>query len=822
MTASLPDLPESSSSETEGVAASVEPAATAAPKPRSPRGTASKRPPARSQGDSEPNSGVSAEAASKPAPKPRAPRTASAARAAAGGGGRTPTTGGAARTSAAGGTARTAAAKKTAAAKRPAAPRTSAAKKPATPRDSATSATAATVAAASTDDVETPATTGAHAVAAPGSSDVMTFPESSVTDDQTSTGGGAEPVSPPTSPSGANAGDGAGGLDTSARDGDPHDAPAVAPELSNAGDGGASAPAQKDADDSASDGAADEVAAGQSDDDDAPDAVVPADVAASADDRVEAASAPHAAAAPVIAFDDIVIPPRPPLPVPGAVDAATTDDRAAEAGADPTPADVAVEQPVTVGPDTSVDDAASADVEVDKHDAGVESSPEDPTAADVAVEEPVIVGPDTAVDEPGRASDAVAVSESAEPSSSEVEVIADTPLEVDGVSRSDVRTDDEAAVESIPDDEVAGDPAPANDVHDPTPPDVRVGDAPTDAPPADAAPPTDAAPTDAPLADAAVEHSSVVDAPVVAPTAVDVPSTDAPLADAAAADTTDAADADVVDTDEHAVATRAEAAADDDAETGAAVPALTLRHITKTFGDLRAVDAIDLTVPAGSFYGLVGPNGAGKTTTLSIIAGLLRADAGDVTINGVDAKKRAREAKKLIGVLPDRLRTFDRLTGRQLLSYYGALRGLPGGLVESRMADLARAFDLVDALARPVSDYSAGMTKKVMLAGAMIHSPRLLVLDEPFEAVDPVSSGVILDILRTYVDHGGTVILSSHGMELVERVCSRVAVIVSGQVLAEGTVDEVRGEGTLEERFRELSGGLGDVEGLEWLHTFSA
>ncbi|KZE41707.1 ABC transporter ATP-binding protein [Microbacterium sp. T32] len=253
-----------------------------------------------------------------------------------------------------------------------------------------------------------------------------------------------------------------------------------------------------------------------------------------------------------------------------------------------------------------------------------------------------------------------------------------------------------------------------------------------------------------------------------------------------------------------------------------AVPALKVRNVTKTFGDVRAVDGVDLTVPAGSFYGLVGPNGAGKTTTLSIIAGLLRSDGGTVEINGVDAKRQARAAKKLIGVLPDRLRTFDRLTGRQLLHYYGALRGLPSPVVESRAADLARAFDLVEALGRPVSDYSAGMTKKVMLAGAMIHSPRLLVLDEPFEAVDPVSSGVILDILRAYVDHGGTVILSSHGMELVERVCSRVAVIVSGQVLAEGTVDEVRGESTLEERFLELSGGLGDVEGLEWLHTFSA
>ena len=258
-------------------------------------------------------------------------------------------------------------------------------------------------------------------------------------------------------------------------------------------------------------------------------------------------------------------------------------------------------------------------------------------------------------------------------------------------------------------------------------------------------------------------------------------------------------------------------------ETGAdaAVPALTLEGVTKTFGGTRAVDRIDLTVPAGSFYGIVGPNGAGKTTTLSMIAGLLRPDEGAITVNGIDARTRSTQAKRAMGVLPDRLRTFDRLTGRQLLYYYGVLRGLPSAVVESRIVDLARAFDLVDALGRSVSDYSTGMTKKVMLAGAMIHSPRLLVLDEPFESVDPVSSAVILDILSTYVAHGGTVILSSHGMELVERVCSRVAVLVAGQVLAEGTIDEVRGAGTLQERFLELAGGAGDVEGLEWLHAFS-
>lgn len=249
--------------------------------------------------------------------------------------------------------------------------------------------------------------------------------------------------------------------------------------------------------------------------------------------------------------------------------------------------------------------------------------------------------------------------------------------------------------------------------------------------------------------------------------------------------------------------------------------AISIRGLVKHFGDNHAVDGISLSVPAGTFYGIVGPNGAGKTTTLSIVAGLLRADAGSVTICGIDQAADPLAAKRVMGVLPDRLRTFDRLTGRQLLHYYGLLRGLASDVIEKRVADLARAFDLGDALGRVVSDYSAGMTKKVMLAGAMIHSPRVLVLDEPFESVDPVSSAVILDILRAYVAHGGTVILSSHGMDLVERVCSRVAIIVGGEVLAEGTVDEVRAGQTLEARFVELSGGIGEVEGLEWLHTFS-
>ncbi|WP_174150231.1 ABC transporter ATP-binding protein [Microbacterium halophytorum] len=250
-------------------------------------------------------------------------------------------------------------------------------------------------------------------------------------------------------------------------------------------------------------------------------------------------------------------------------------------------------------------------------------------------------------------------------------------------------------------------------------------------------------------------------------------------------------------------------------------PALRLSRITKSYGSTDAVTEIDLTVPRGAFYGLVGPNGAGKTTLLSMIAGLLTPTAGTLEVCGVDMRHEPRRAKKLMGVLPDRLRTFDRLSGRQLLYYMGVLRGLGPGVITERIDDLARVLDLTDALSRVVSDYSAGMTKKVMLAAAMIHSPSLLVLDEPFEAVDPVSSETILGILSDYVAAGGTVVLSSHGMDLVEKVCSRVAVIVSGQVLAEGTVDDVKGASTLEERFVELSGAAGDVGGLEWLRASS-
>ncbi len=248
---------------------------------------------------------------------------------------------------------------------------------------------------------------------------------------------------------------------------------------------------------------------------------------------------------------------------------------------------------------------------------------------------------------------------------------------------------------------------------------------------------------------------------------------------------------------------------------------LVIEGLTKRFEETVAVGGIDLTVHAGSIFGIVGPNGAGKTTTLSMVTGLLRPDAGRILVHGADVWKNPVKAKRNMGVLPDRLRLFDRLTGLQLLFYAGALRGLDRETVKARSRDLAAAFGLEDAVGRLVTDYSAGMTKKIALAAAMIHSPRVLFLDEPFEAVDPVSAANITEILQRYAAAGGTVVLSSHSMDLIQRVCDEVAIIVRGNVLASGTMADVRAGATLEERFLELAGGRKAAEGMEWLHSFS-
>ncbi|MBO3750081.1 ABC transporter ATP-binding protein [Streptosporangiaceae bacterium NEAU-GS5] len=247
-------------------------------------------------------------------------------------------------------------------------------------------------------------------------------------------------------------------------------------------------------------------------------------------------------------------------------------------------------------------------------------------------------------------------------------------------------------------------------------------------------------------------------------------------------------------------------------------PALDISGLTKRFGDNLAVDAIDLSVPQGSFFGLVGQNGAGKTTTLSMAVGLLRPDGGSARIFGADVWSDPEQAKAAVGVLPDGLAMPERLTGREALTFLGLLRGLSKDVVARRAGELLSVLELDDAEKTLVIEYSTGMRKKIGLATALLHAPRLLVLDEPFEAVDPVSAATIKTILRGFVAGGGSIVLSSHVMALVEQLCDRVAVIDKGRVAAVGTLDEVRGERSLEDTFVELVGDQDDgIKELSWL-----
>ena len=234
---------------------------------------------------------------------------------------------------------------------------------------------------------------------------------------------------------------------------------------------------------------------------------------------------------------------------------------------------------------------------------------------------------------------------------------------------------------------------------------------------------------------------------------------------------------------------------------------MALHGLVKRFETKVAVAGVDLDVPAGSFYGLLGPNGAGKTTLLSMAVGLLRPDFGQARVLGHDVWTNPAEAKRLLGVLPDGVRLFDRLSGAELLAYHGLLRGMAADVVDQRARELLEVLELGADNRTLVVDYSAGMKKKIGLACALLHGPRLLVLDEPFEAVDPVSAALIRDILQRYVTGGGTVVFSSHVMEVVERLCSHVAILADGRIRLAGTLAQVRGEKSLEDVFVQVVGG---------------
>ncbi len=242
--------------------------------------------------------------------------------------------------------------------------------------------------------------------------------------------------------------------------------------------------------------------------------------------------------------------------------------------------------------------------------------------------------------------------------------------------------------------------------------------------------------------------------------------------------------------------------------------AVEIRGLVKNFGQFRAVDGLDLTVRAGTCHGVVGPNGAGKSTTLGMAVGLITPDAGTVSLlgHGVAA------ARSLIGVLPEGLDLPERLTGAELLRYTAGLRGLDRATARARSAELIEVLGLVKGAGTPLADCSTGTRKKIGLAQALLHAPRLLVLDEPFEAVDPVSAAAIRRVLERFVAGGGTTVLSTHSMLLVEQMCDDVTVIHRGRAVAAGPVAGIAAGGSLEDRFVALVGAEVTGDGrLDWL-----
>jgi ABC-2 type transport system ATP-binding protein len=250
--------------------------------------------------------------------------------------------------------------------------------------------------------------------------------------------------------------------------------------------------------------------------------------------------------------------------------------------------------------------------------------------------------------------------------------------------------------------------------------------------------------------------------------------------------------------------------------------AIETRGLTRVFGDLRAVDGVDLAVEAGSFYGFLGPNGAGKSTTIKCLTGLLEPTAGEVRILGLDPWRDPVAVKRQIGVVPEELALFERLTGRETLEFVGRVHGLERSVIARRAGELVELMDLAAAADTLVADYSHGMRKKLSLAAAMLPAPRVLFLDEPFEGIDAVASRQIKDLLGDFVASGGTIFLTSHILEIVERLCDHIGVIAKGRLVAQGPIERLRrdvGHGaSLEELFIGLV-GASDLQKptLEWL-----
>lgn len=242
-----------------------------------------------------------------------------------------------------------------------------------------------------------------------------------------------------------------------------------------------------------------------------------------------------------------------------------------------------------------------------------------------------------------------------------------------------------------------------------------------------------------------------------------------------------------------------------------------LRGLTKRYGTFTAVNAIDLEVRRGELFGFLGPNGAGKTTTLRMIAGILKPSGGTVHVAGIDVEREPLKAKARLGYIPDRPFVYDKLTGAEFMRFVAALYGQEGPAVERRIDELLALFDLAQWKHELTESYSHGMRQKLIIASALAHRPEVIVVDEPMVGLDPKSARLLKDLFREFVGRGGTVLMSTHTLEIAEAMCDRIGIILGGRIIAAGTMDELReqtqaGDLPLEELFLRLTGGLHEGE----------
>ncbi len=247
-------------------------------------------------------------------------------------------------------------------------------------------------------------------------------------------------------------------------------------------------------------------------------------------------------------------------------------------------------------------------------------------------------------------------------------------------------------------------------------------------------------------------------------------------------------------------------------------PAIEVRGLRKLYGDKAAVDGLDLTVPRGCFFGFLGPNGAGKTTTIRMLIGLIPPTSGTIRLLGLPMPQKALEIKRRIGLVPDESLLFERLTGREFLEFVGRMYGLERPTAATRAEELLALFELDGRPRQLIAEYSKGMRKRLMMAAALIHRPELFLLDEPFEGVDAVGARMMKDLLLDQVRQGATIFLTSHVLEVVERLCDRVAILNRGRLVLEAPMSDLRhGAETLEDAFVRLVGAERTFEKLEWL-----